>query len=114
MALVPLLDNDADRRVAVVEVAFRNGMWWSMPQWMSEPILARMRDGDEGVSFVWDWEDTRIGSFRLDDQETRISRYVINFTTMTQTNSDNQRTRSIRIAYVSADAQVARFTGELQ
>ena len=100
-------------RVTVVEVAFKHGMWWSMPQWLSEPILQCMKNGDEGCSYVWDWNDERTGSFRLDDQETPFNRYLINFLTMTQTNTDNGRKRAIRIINVKPGELNPTFTGEL-
>ena len=88
-------------------------MWWSMPQWLSEPILQCMRNGDVACSFVWDWEDTRTGSFRLDDQETSLNRYMINFQTMTQRNTDNGRTRAIRVITVRPEDLNPTLTGQL-
>ena len=100
-------------RVTVVQVAFKHGMWWSMPQSLSDQILDQVRAGNEEVSYVWDWEDTRTGSFKLDDQETSYNRYIINSAQMKQTNTDNGRQRSIRIIQIRPEELNPPFTGEL-
>ena len=43
--------------VPIVEVAFRNDMWWSMPQELSQQLIARMTAGENAV-YTWNWAKT--------------------------------------------------------
>ena len=79
---------------ADIIVDFNNDKWWMMPRELSGPIVEKWRSGETLVSFVWNWHGTRQGSYILN---TDFSRYVIDFTTMTQRNIDNDRTRTIRV-----------------
>ena len=78
-------------------VEFNNDMWWMMPGELSTGILSEWQNGATQVSFVWDWRETRIGSFQLDGECTSLSRYIIDFQTMLQRNTDNNRTRRIKV-----------------
>ena len=99
--------------VPIVEVAFRHGTWWAMPQQISDMILEKMRAGED-AGYTYDWgEQGRNGSWQPEGQETKINRYVLDFLTMTQTNIDNNRKRSFRIAYVRPEDVQAGFTGEI-
>ena len=49
-----------------IHVDFNNGMWWAMPHDLSDRILDQWINGAQQVSFVWDWEETRRGSYRPD------------------------------------------------
>ena len=99
--------------VAIVEVAFRKDQWWAMPQHVSDMILQKMRAGED-AGYTYDWgEHGRNGSWQPEGQETKINRYVLDFGSMTQTNIDNNRKRSFRIAYVRPEDVQARFTGEI-
>ena len=84
----------------LLEVEFNNGMWWAMPQVLSDSILEQRLDGAQQVSFIWDWEDTRRGSYRPDGADTSINRYIIDFDTMHQRNIDNDRTRKVKVVGV--------------
>ena len=84
----------------LIQVAFNNGMWWTMPQELSTGILAEWRDGAQQVSFVWDWQTSREGSYAPDGATTSLNRYLIDFTTMHQRNIDNDRTRRVRVVHV--------------
>ena len=75
---------------------FNNGMWWAMPHDLSDPILDQWINGAQQVSFVWDWEETRRGSYRPDGAETSLNRYIIDFDIMRQRNLDNGRTRIVK------------------
>ena len=46
---------------------------------------------------VWDWMETRTGSFQLDGENTSLSRYIIDFQAMLQHNIDNNRTRRVKV-----------------
>ena len=84
----------------VIQVSFNNDMWWAMPHELSDPILQQWHHGAQTVSFVWDWETTRKGSYAPDGEETSISRYIIDFDKMEQRNLDNGRTRKVQVVGV--------------
>ena len=83
-----------------IQVDFNDGMWWAMPQELSDGILQKWQLGAQEVSFVWDWKGKRKGSYRPDGEETPISRYIIDFDTMEQRNLDNNRTRKVQVVCV--------------
>ena len=84
-------------------VSFPNGMWWTMPQELSDPILEQWTHGAQEVVFNWDWNDAaskRPGSWKPNGAETSISRYIINFDTMEQRNLDNNRMRKVKVVAI--------------
>ena len=81
-------------------VSFNNDMWWAMPHELSDPILEQWNHGAQQVSFIWDWKATRTGSYQPDGAETSISRYIIDFDTMSQQNVDNNRIRKVKVVAV--------------
>ena len=83
-----------------LQVKFNNGMWWTMPYYLSGPILELWTKGAQLVSYIWDWKDTRKGSYRPDGADTSINRYMIDFDTMYQRNLDNGRTRKVKVVFV--------------
>ena len=83
-----------------IHMEFNNGMWWAMPHQLSDAILQQWRNGAQQVSFVWDWGNTRAGSFELHGEETSINRYIIDFNTLRQRNIDNDRTRRVKVVHV--------------
>ena len=83
-----------------IHVDFNNGMWWAMPHYLSDPILKEWMKGAQQVSFVWDWGETRKGSYRPDGAETSHNRYIIDFDSMQQRNIDNDRTRTVKVVAV--------------
>ena len=83
-----------------IRVSFPNDMWWAMPHELSDPILQQWHRGAQTVSFVWDWQTTRKGSYQPDGEETSISRYIIDFDKMEQRNLDNDRTRKVQVVGV--------------
>ena len=100
-------------KVPIIEVAFRSGVWWAMPVDLSRDLY-RTHEQGQNASFVWDWGQQRYGSWRgpKGDESTRISRYVIDFAAKLQTNMDNNRRRSIRIAWVEPDDVEPRWIGQ--
>ena len=82
-----------------IQVDFKNGMWWEMPPELSQTLLRAYHSGHSQVSFVWNWGGTRPGSHRINGQPTDYNRYVINFETMMQVNTDNNRTRKVQIVH---------------
>ena len=84
-----------------IHVKFNNQMWWAMPRELSDGLLQLWRNGFRNVSYVWNWEGTRPGSYVTPDgEETPYNRYTIDFTTMQQRNSDRPRVRAIKIVRV--------------
>jgi len=80
-----------------IYVEFNNDMWWAMPHHLSDGIVDQWLRGAQQVSFVWDWGDTRKGSFQLGGAATSVNRYIIDFDTMQQRNVDNDRTRKVKV-----------------
>ena len=86
-----------------IHVQVNHGMWWAMPRELSEQLLEVWRGGENQGSYVWDWGGARLGSYVDPEGEaTSLNRYVIDFAAMRQRNSDNNRTRAIRIVQVLA------------
>ena len=98
--------------VPIIEVSFRNGMWWSMPPEMSAEIHKKYMSG-ENAGYTWDWGDSRKGSWQPDDEPTSINRYVIDFGAMEQTNIDNNRKRSVRIVWTATAVTQPQWSGEI-
>ena len=83
-----------------IHVEFNNGMWWAMPHDLSNGILQWWSNGSQQVSFIWDWQGTRQGSYQPNGENTSINRYIIDFDTMYQRNLDNGRTRKVKVVFV--------------
>ena len=84
-----------------IHVKFNNHMWWAMPRDLSDGLLDLWRSGENKVSYVWNWEGTRPGSYVTPDgEQTAYNRCTIDFTTMQQRNSDSGRVRAIKIVRV--------------
>ena len=88
------------QRTWEIHVEFKNGMWWAMPHYLCDPILEQWRNGAQEVSFIWDWNNTRQGSYQPDGEVTSINRYIIDFSTMLQRNIDNHRTRKVKLVCI--------------
>ena len=85
---------------AEIHVEFNNNMWWAMPSELATAILELWINGAQEVGYVWDWGDTRQGSYAPNGAYTTINRYTVNLDTMRQRNTDNNRIRKLKIAYV--------------
>ena len=83
-----------------IHVDFNNDMWWAMPHELSDSIVEKWINGAHQVSFIWDWQATRKGSYQLNGADTSINRYIIDFDTMHQRNVDNDRTRKVKVVCV--------------
>jgi hypothetical protein len=83
-----------------IQVEFDYGWWWEMPQELYAPLLQKYREDYEEASFVWDWGNIQ---WALNGETTRINRYVINFRTMIQRNTDTERTRRVRFVHIIAE-----------
>jgi hypothetical protein len=103
--------DSAVQPVPIFEVAFRNGMWWSMPEELSKQLYEKYM-GDEDASYIWDWGETRPGSWKPDNEETSINLYVVDFVAMEQRNTDNDRRRSVRLVWVHPAKVTPLWSGE--
>ena len=102
------------RRLPVIEVAFNNGMWWSMPQFLSQKIHEVYVHGNNAV-YTWDWGSKRWGSYvDPEGQNTTINRYTIDFEEMLQTNIDNNRQRSVRWVWVLENDVTPSWSGQIK
>ena len=79
---------------------------------MSQALYEKYTN-NEDAGYTWDWGDTRTGSFVLDGEETSINRYVIDFLAWEQRNIDNDRRRSVRLVWMSAESVIPKCTGEI-
>ena len=98
--------------VPIFEVAFKKGMWWSIPADMSQRMYENYKN-NEDVGYTWDWGNSRYGSWAPEGERTSINRYVIDFNTWEQRNLDNDRRRSVRLVWVPADKVNPIWTGEM-
>ena len=88
-----------ERQMPIVVAAFRNQMWWAMPEDLSAEIYEKYLMGWQEVSFVWSWSNGRQGTWTNNGEATNLNRYVIDFNQMVQKNSDSGGQRSIRIVW---------------
>ena len=98
--------------IPISEVAFRNGMWWSIPAEMSAALYEKYTN-NEDAGYTWDWGDERSGSWKPEGEETSINRYQIDFLAWEQRNLDNDRRRSVRLVWVPAESVNPKWTGEI-
>ena len=100
-------------KVPVIEIAFKNGMWWALPQDMSQQLYDKYLANETDIGYTWDWGDSRSGSWKPDDEETTINRYLCDFEAGLQRNIDNNRHRTMREAWVDPSSTTARWTGQI-
>ena len=103
----------SEATVPIFEVAFRNGMWWSIPADMSQQMYENYRNKKD-VGYTWDWGKSRYGTPAPEGKLTRINRYVIDFNTWEQRNLDTDRRRSVRLVWVPAERVDPIWIGEIQ
>ena len=108
---VPLLPPPEEPSIPIFEVAFRNGMWWSMPAELSMLLFQKYNAG-ENAGYTWDWGESRSGSWKPADEETSINRYVVDFEAMEQRNIDNDRRRSLRLVWLRRQDVTPLWTGQ--
>jgi len=108
---VPLPLQPGGPSIPIFEVAFRNGMWWSMPEELSTLLFAKYENGEDAV-YTWDWGESRLGSWRPDNEDTSINRYLVDFGAMEQRNIDNDRRRSLRLVWVRPQDVTPKWAGQ--
>ena len=97
--------------VPIFEVAFKQGMWWSIPADTSRDLYEKYKNNEDG-EYTWDWGNSRHGSWAPEGEPTSINRYLIDFNRWEQRNLDNDRRRSVRLVWVPADKVNPICTGE--
>ena len=97
-----LLQSNQTLSPCEIHVEFNNGMSWAMPHDLSDATLQEWSNGAQQVSFVWDWQGTRQGSYQPNGEYTSISRYMIDFDTMYQCNLDNGSIRKVKVVLVAS------------
>ena len=111
---VDMADSDDCKTYPVLEVAFSNGMWWSLPQFLSQKIYEVYVHGNN-AAYTWDWGSKRSGSYvDPEGQSTSINRYTIDFDEMLQTNIDNNRKRSVRWVWVCEGDVTPSWSGQIK
>ena len=95
--LVPIFEVNL---VPIFEVEYPRGMWWALPAETSRQLYSKYECGEQDIGYAWDWGNTFKGTFHHDGEKTSISRYVLNFDTMEQTNIDTQYKRFFRIVWL--------------
>ena len=98
--------------VPIFEVAFKKGVWWSIPVDISDTIYKHYKENEE-APYEWDWGNSRYGSWSPEGRRTSKNRYVIDFNTWEQRNVDNGRRRSVRLVWVPAERVDPIWTGEI-
>ena len=100
-------------KVPVTEIALKHEMWWALPQEMSQALYDKYLANETDIGYTWDWGDSRSGSWKPDDEETTINRYLIDFEAGLQRNIDNNRHRTMRVVWVDPSSTTARWTGQI-
>ena len=104
--------------IPIIEVAFKNGMWWSLPDWMSRDLYEKFEQRLD-AGYIWDWREPMTGSWVNEGEETSINRMriqpatnMIDFIAKQQKNIDTCGLRTIRVAWVSPADVEPRWTGQ--
>ena len=99
---VTMIGDGHRRSYPILEVAFKNGMWWSMPDWASGEIYKKYKL-NEDVEFVWPREDG-----------PGARNYRIDFAQMLQSTTDNNPKRSVRWIWLGEDKVAPAWSGQIQ
>ena len=102
--------NSGVKPVPIFEVAFCNGMWWSMPEDFSRMLFEKYDAGEDAV-YTLDWDESRSGSWKPDNEETSVNRYVVDFEAMEHRYIDNDRRRSLRLVWIRRQSVTPLWTG---
>ena len=99
-------------QIPIIQVAFKNEMWWSIPPDVSAYLFALFAAGQDAV-FTWNWGESRLGSWSPDGQNTNINRYMIYFERKLQKNLDNGRLRTIRVIWIDKEDATPEWNGQI-
>ena len=100
-------------KVPVIGIAFKNEIWWALPQEMSQALYDKYLANEADIGYTRDSGDSRSGSWKPDDEETTINRCLIDFEAGLQRNIDNNRHRTMRVVWVNPSSITARWTGQI-
>ena len=101
------------RLIPIIEVAFREDYWWSIPKEKSADIYKQWEAGKD-PTYTWDFGGARKGGMKVDGEETSINQYRIDFLLKQQINIDNGRKRTIRLIWIEEEDTKPRWTGQIQ
>jgi hypothetical protein len=87
----------------IVEVAYKKGMWWSLPAGISRAIYESYEMGED-YAYTWDWADGFGG---------HGTKKTIDLQAMEQKNVNNGRRRSVRVVWIRPEDQTPKWTGEI-
>ena len=113
MDAITVFAAESEEKVPIIEVAFQHGMWWALPQDVSRALYDKHRAGEDNIVYTYDWGTQRSGSRKLDDAETSINRYLLDFEAGVQRNIDYNRHRTMRIVWVDPSTTTPRWTGQI-
>ena len=106
-------------QVPIIEVAFKNDLWWSIPRAASRHLYEELEQGLD-AGYIWDWREPMTASWVNEGEETSINRTriqpatnIIDFIAKQQKNIDTGGLRTIRVAWVSPADVEPRWTGEI-
>ena len=105
-------EESAPRSIPIIEVAFNNGMWWSMPKKLSAWLHEQFEAGNDAI-YTWNFGGKRKGGLKIDGEDTSINRYKVDFVNMHQTQIDNGRMRTIRVIWVYEEDTEPQWTGQI-
>ena len=88
-------------------------MWWGLPPSMSRELYEKYMASEQDIGYTWDWGDSRYGSWCPDGENASISRYLLDFECMKQTDIMDNRKFSFRVAWVLPDQIDAVSSGEI-
>ena len=100
-------------KVPLIEVAFKNGMWWALPLELSQALYDKYLAEETDIGYTWDWQNSRQGSWKPDGEQTTINRYLIDFEAGLQRNIDNNRHRTMRVVWANPSSTKARWAGQV-
>ena len=98
-------------KVPIIEVAFKKDMWWSIPQEESAEIYQQFLKGKD-AGYIWDWRDSRSGSWAPNGETTTINRYVVDLHAKQQRNIDNGSLRSVRVVWMDRSDLCPAWNGQ--
>ena len=115
---VKLPSRTSAEQVPIIEVAFKNDLWWSIPRAASRDLYEEFEQGLD-AGYIWDWREQQTGSWVNEGEETSINRMRIqpatkirNCITKQQKKKDTRGLRTIRVAWVSRSDVEPRWTGQ--
>ena len=92
-------------QIPIIQVAFKNEMWWSIPPDVSAYLFALFAAGQDAV-FTWP-------SWNWGASYKKKHRYMIYFDRKLQKNLDNGRLRTIRVIWIDKEDATPEWNGQI-